>query len=212
MIYVYIGRMNLSHLKQLLTKHGLTQTDLARLLRRDKAVITNLFQGKRQLKADEATIIASHLGVTVAQVLGIDEQRAAGGMAEPRVLIPFQHEPQRAQRHSNVIEKDGRFFLEMGEGGSYSPKAYALEVGDEGMNLAGILPGDIVISELDRPCKPGQVVVAQHYQGRGAKTVLRKYEPPFLLPHSTDPAFRPVSLDSGDARAVSPALKLIRVF
>jgi hypothetical protein len=197
----------LSHLKQLLMSHGINQTDLARLLHRDKAVITNLFQGKRQLKAEEAMIIASHIGVPVAQVLG----ELPHGLAEPKLLIPFQHEPETSKRHAGVVKKEGKFFLET-DGPGYSPKAYALEVSDDSMNLLGILKGDIVISELDRPCKSGQIVIAQHYQGRGAKTVIRKYEQPLLLPHSTSPSFKPLRLDDANARLVSPVLKLIRVY
>jgi transcriptional regulator with XRE-family HTH domain len=202
--------MNMSHLKQLLVKHGVNQTDLARILRRDKSVITNLFQGKRQLKADEATLIAQHIGVPVTRILGITEQ--TDGFSEPPLLIPFQHEPDRCKKMSNVVRKDGKFYLEVGESAGYSPKAYALEVHDESMNLAGIMPGDVVISELDRACKPGQIVIAQHYQGRGAKTVIRKYQPPFLMPHSMSPSFKPLSLDNDEARLVSPVMKLIRMF
>jgi transcriptional regulator with XRE-family HTH domain len=200
--------MNLSHLKQLLAKNGISQTDLARLLRRDKAVITNLFQGKRQLKAEEAMVIASHIGVPVAQILGIHEPR---GLAEPAVLIPFQSEPEMSKRNTGVVKKDGKFFLEMNDRG-LSPKAYALEVGDDSMNLAGIMKGDIVISELDRPCKHGQIVIAQHYQGRGAKTLIRKYEAPLLLPYSTLAMFKPLRMDDTNARLVSPVLKLIRTY
>ncbi|MDE3037573.1 MAG: helix-turn-helix domain-containing protein [Pseudomonadota bacterium] len=201
--------MNLSHLKQLLAQHGVSQTDLARILGRDKSVITNLFQGKRQLKAGEAALIASHIGVPVARILGLTEQ--AGALMEPPMLIPFQHEPEQGRKHSGVVKKDGKFFLEVEES-SYSPKAYALEAHDDSMNLSGILAGDIVISELDRPCKPGQVVIAQHYQGRGAKTVIRRYQPPFLMPHSTHISFKPLNLEREEARLVSPVLKLVRVF
>jgi transcriptional regulator with XRE-family HTH domain len=201
--------MNLSPLKQLLLRHGITQTELARILGRDKSVVTNLFHGRRQLKAEEAMLIAGHIGVPVTQILGVKEP--AGGFEEPSLLIPFQHEPERSKKMSGVVKKDGKFYLEADES-AYSPKAYALEVRDESMNLSGILPGDIVISELNRACKPGQIVVAQHYQGRGAKTIIRKYTPPFLSPHSTAPGFAPLSLDTGEARAVSPVLRLIRVF
>lgn len=198
----------MSHLKQLLAKNSITQTELARLLRRDKAVITNLFQGKRQLKAEEAMIIADHIGVPVAQILGISEPR---GFSESAMLIPFQAEPEMSKRNSGVVKKDGKFFLEVNER-AVSPKTYALEVSDDSMNLAGIIKGDIVISELDRACKSGQIVIAQHYQGRGAKTLIRKYEAPLLLPHSTLPTFKPLRMDDTNARLVSPVLKLIRTY
>jgi hypothetical protein len=208
---VYTGGMDLSPLKQLLVKHGVSQTDLAHILRRDKAVITNLFQGKRQLKAEEAMLIARHIGVPVTQILGMREPASAQTLREPPVLIPFQHEPSRAKKQSNVVKKDGKFYLEVADN-NYSAKAYALEVRDDSMNLSGILAGDVVISELDRPCKPGQIVVVQHYEGRGAKTIIRKFEPPFLVPHSTDSGFGPLSAESDEVRVVSPVLKLTRAF
>lgn len=198
------------NLKQLLIQHGITQTDLARILNRDKSVITNLFQGKRQLKADEAALIARHIGVPVARILGIQEP-GGRGFAEPPALVPFQHEPSLSKKRSGVVRKDGKFYLQVSEGG-YSPKAYALEVPDDSMNLSGILPGDIVISELDRACTPGQIVIVQHYQGRGAKTIIRMYEPPLLIAHSTSSSFKPLSLDRDNVRLVSPLIRLIRIF
>lgn len=199
----------MSHLKQLLASHGVSQTDLARILRRDKSVITNLFQGKRQLKADEAMLIARHIGVSVTDVLGIPQQ--GPGFMEAPLLIPFQQEPSTQNRkRSGVVRKEGKFYLEVKDGAAYSPKTYALEMADDSMNMAGIMAGDIVLSELDRPCKAGQVVVAQHYQGRGAKTVIRSYEPPFLLPHSTNAKFKPLSIEHDEVRVVSPVIKLIR--
>ena len=202
--------MDLAPLKQLLAKHGITQTDLAHILRRDKSVVTNLFQGKRQLKADEATLIARHIGVPVAEILGVKEKGAA--LMEPPVLIPFQHEPVLAKKHDGVVKKDGKFYLEASDSIAYSPKTYALEMRDDSMNLSGIMPGDILISELDRACRPKQIVVAQHYQGKGAKTLIRKYEPPFLMPHSTNPSFSPLNAETSEARLVSPVIKLIRAF
>lgn len=201
--------MDLQHLKALLGKHGITQTELARMLGRDKSVITHLFQGKRQLKASEAALIAKHIGVPVAQVMGLLERM--GEFHEPPALIPFQHEPVQGKKLPGVVRKEGKFFLEV-EAASFSTKAYALEIRDDSMNMAGILPGDLAISEMDRPCKAGQVVIAQHYQGRGAKTIVRKYEPPFLVAHSTSSSFVPLNTKQDDVRLVSPLLKLIRVF
>ena len=200
----------MKHLKELLANHGISQTRLANILGRDKSVVTNLFQGKRQLKADEAALIASHLGVTVAEVMGLAEKEATG-FAEHSILIPFQHEPMASKKQPGVVQKGGKFFLET-QKSNFTDKAYALEMRDDSMNLGGILPGDILISELDKPFKPGQLVVAQHYQKGNATTIIRKYEPPFLMPHSTSQSFKPLQLERDDVRIVSPVLKLIRAF
>jgi len=198
------------HLKDLLAQHGISQTELAAILGRDKSVVTNLFQGRRQLKADEAGKIAEHLGVSVAEVMGRNEQQAHG-FSEHSVLIPFQHAPKSSKKIAGVVQKGGKFFLET-ENIGYTDKAYALEMSDESMNLAGILAGDIIISELDRPHKNEQLVIAQHYQKGGAGTVIRNYSHPFLVPQSTSLQFQPLHLEHDDVRIVSPVLKLIRSF
>lgn len=194
-------------LKKLLASHGINQTQLARLLGRDKSAITNLLQGRRLLKADEAGVIAQALGVPVGQILGLDDALSAG--VEERCLIPFQHAPQKTRQARQVVQKGGTYYLE--ETGTFSPKAYALEVRDDGLNLSGILPGDIVISELDHPAKPGQFVLAQHYAGGGAETLVRRFDPPYLAVHSSNPVHRTLSLDHDDVRVVSPVLKLVRL-
>lgn len=199
--------MDVMKLKMLLIKHGITQTELARLLGRDKSVVTNLMQGRRQLKADEAALIAQRLNVPVAELIGIQEQAVRG--VEEQFLIPFQQEPKHLRKGRQVVQKGGRYFLE--ESGAFTDKAFALEVRDDGLNLAGILPGDIIISELDRTCKSGQFVVAQRYQGRGADTIIRRLESPFLMSHSTNPSHKPLHLEEDDVRVVSPVMKLVRL-
>ena len=61
-----VGAMAMKHLKELLIAKGKTQTELAAVLMRDKSAITNLLQGKRQLKADEVVKIAAFLQVSEA--------------------------------------------------------------------------------------------------------------------------------------------------
>jgi transcriptional regulator with XRE-family HTH domain len=200
--------MELQRLKQLLGRHGVTQSELAQILGRDKSVVTHLFQGKRMLKADEALRIAKRLGVSVEEVLGSPTPALAEGFEESP-LIPFQSAPQKLKRHPQVVQKAGQYFLDAQS--SPSPKAFALEVRDDSLNLAGILPGDVIISELDVACRAGQIVVVQHYKGAGAETLLRKYEPPFLLAHSTNPDFSPMQVQDKNIRLVAPALRLIRL-
>lgn len=199
--------MSQHRLKELLKSRGITQTELARWLNRDKSAVTQLMQGKRQLKASEAALIAQNLGVSVADLLGVEERAAAQGVAES-VLIPFQAAPTQV-RGKGIIEKGGKFFIE--ESANFSSSAYALEVADDGLNLSGVLPGDIVISDLSHAPREGQLVVAQAYAQGGAKTLVRKYAPPLLVPHSTNAAHAPLNIDDDDVRVVSPVLKLVRV-
>lgn len=205
--------MNLAHLKKLLYKHGINQVDLARILRRDKSVVTNLFQGKRQLKADEAALIAKHIGVTVADVMGLREKTDKGFAEQPKpTLIPFEANPSVKKRSNpKIVKREGRYFLNDSET-SASPRLFALEVRDNSLNLSGVLEGDIIIAEMDRSFKSQQLVVVQHYNAKGAQTIIRRYQQPFLMPHSTSDKFKPLSAETDDVRIVAPVLKLIRTF
>lgn len=195
-------------LKDLLQVHGVAQTDLAKLLGRDKSVITNLLQGKRQLKAQEAVIIAEFLNVPVTEVLG--EDAPPEGMDEP-AWIPFQQPPANAlQKAQNVVKKDQTFYLQ--ESGTFSDKAYAIEVKDDSLNLSGFMPGDIIISELDKPYKKGDVVVVQHYTEDMAESILRNYAPPYLTAHSSNSKYTSIPVDDTSVRIVSPVIRLIRTF
>lgn len=58
------------------------------------------------------------------------------------------------------------------------------------LDLAGLLPGDIVIVDLNERAVSGDVVCAQAYQWEKslAETVFRLYEPPYLVAATSDAA------------------------
>lgn len=215
--FATMRRMSVKKLRILLEERGISQSELARWLGRDKAVVTNLLQGKRLLKADEAMMIARQLGVSVADILEDQVRPASGakppqGRLEERTLIPFRHAPLQAKGLGPVVQRGGRYFLEDVSG--FGDQAYALEVRDDSMNMLGILPGDVVISALDRVVACGQICVAQHYDAAkaDAQTLIRRYDPPYLTAHSTSASFRPLHLEKDDIRVVSPVLKLVRLW
>lgn len=71
------------HLKRLLRDAGERQADLARLLGRDRAVITHLFSGARKLQTDEVEKIAAHYGVTSDFVLyGTEPTKSSEALAQ----------------------------------------------------------------------------------------------------------------------------------
>ena len=69
------------------------------------------------------------------------------------------------------------------------------------VELAGILPGDVVLLDLNRAAKPGDIVCGQVYdwQRMRAETVIRLFDraPPvdLLLPRSLDTGFRAEVID-----------------
>lgn len=207
--------MSMEHLKALLKSQNVSQTQLAMVLGRDKSAITNLLQGKRQLKAEEVIKIARHFNVSEAKVLGIEEVApnsfvsSPAGMAEGEA-IPFMAAPTERSGSAQAIQKKGETYFLNGLG-AVTPSMYALEVKDESLNLSGFMIGDIAISDMNRPAKSGDVVVVQHYVNDAAITVLRRYDPPYLLPHSTLPDMERLHEARGSVRVVSPVIRLVRL-
>ena len=71
-------------------------------------------------------------------------------------------------------------------------KSYALE-------LAGVMPGDVMIVDMNLTPRPRDIVCAQIYDWSGMKseTVFRIYEAPYLLTHSVRGHFeKPVAVDN----------------
>lgn len=70
-------------------------------------------------------------------------------------------------------------------------KSHALE-------LSGVLPGDIMIVDLNMQPRPRDLVCAQVYDWKGsrAETIFRLFEPPWLLTHSAREApAKPLAVD-----------------
>lgn len=211
--------MSMKHLKELLVAKGKTQTELAGVLNRDKSAITNLLQGKRQLKADEVVKIAAFLEVSEAKVLGVQSSAEYMSPApsqhtqqsfEEAAKIPFYGAPSVNIQDSVHIsqDKDIYYFEDVQEVNS---KSYALEVPDNSLNLYGFMQGDIVVSEMDMPYEANDVVVVQKYDADAAETLLRLYKPPFLESYSTDGSFERLHEERGNVRIISPVIRLIRL-
>lgn len=204
----------MKHLKELLVRHNVTQTALARVLERDKSAITNLLNGKRQLKADEVIKIAGFLNISELEVLGVDtdgnKSNVENDTSDEYRWIPFQTPPTVEAQKSQLVTQEGDYFY-FYDGGTASEKTYALEVMSNALVLSGIMIGDIVISELDKPVKSGDIVVVQHYTNNETETLLRKYQPPYLVPHSSNPEFKRLHEERSNVHIISPVVKLVRI-
>jgi hypothetical protein len=109
--------------------------------------------------------------------------------------VPYIYEDQ----HRNAI--DANFDravreLTMGRNGRdpWVMRSYVLE-------NSGILPGDVMIVDLNMQPQPKDIVCAQLYQWSkmDAETVFRVYEPPYLLLHSGRMGTtKPVAVDGND--------------
>jgi AcrR family transcriptional regulator len=81
------------------------------------------------------------------------------------------------------------------------------------LELAGILPGDIALVDLGATPHVGDVVYAQIYDmaQMSAETIVRQYDPPYLLSATLDRRHRrPILLDSGHVAIKGVMIALIR--
>lgn len=95
-------------------------------------------------------------------------------------------------------------------GAPENPNRFRYVVRSRVLELSGLLPGDILTVDMAEAPRPGDIVLAQLYDadGRGAKTRLRRYDPPFLLAHGMDTAAeRPLSLYDGLVRVAGVVIE-----
>lgn len=66
------------------------------------------------------------------------------------------------------------------------------------LDLSGIVPGDLLVADLNKDARENDFVIAQVYDWKKdtAETILRKFHPPYLVAHSSDAAFsKPISIE-----------------
>lgn len=161
---------------------GVTNAEIAARLGRDHTVISKIVSGSQRMTMDWAKIFAEVLGVSLAEVL------EKTGLADPQTAI---------QANPGFSDSDVTPFVGKGpEERSVASIAEAfgarsgvdpMRINARAMTQAGYLPGDYVLvdtHQADR-VKAGDVVVAQVYSPRGARTVIRRYLPPFLIAQSS---------------------------
>lgn len=78
--------MAYEHIKKLLLDNGQEQADLAKLLGRTNAVVTNLFNGSRSLQIEEVQKISERYGVSTDFVL-YGRERYEGNLRDSEIAI-----------------------------------------------------------------------------------------------------------------------------
>lgn len=174
--------------KQQQKRVGVTADDIARKMGRTRANVSHILTGRQRMSLDWAKAFAEVLQVPLSTVLekaGVTDaptaQAVAPGFAESDVApwVPGP-EPTGSREVSTVAQALG--------GGR--PGVEVWRVKGQAMALSGLLAGDFMLvdSHQSERVKPGDMVIAQVYNPRGAATVLRRYEPPVLVAASSDPA------------------------
>ncbi len=130
-----------------------------------------------------AKIVETH---GVAPPLGFEHLKPMRGLAEPE-----------AQEYRYDAEPDVNELIKAYIAGRPSIAAWVLKT--RALEHLGFMPGDIALLDLNASWRAGDIVCAQlynHERGR-TETIWRRYEPPYLVASSTDPAFlKPLHEDS----------------
>lgn len=167
-------------LRDILATSGDTPTALARRAGIAQTTLT------RFLNADDSPMLGTRSIAKIRHAVA----RAAPppGFAEAEA-VPFSVQAAE-ERMSRVILAliDGR------------PAADPWLIRTDALVLAGVLPGDIAIVDLNQATagRPGDIVCAQDYRATGATTLFRIYEPPFLVAASLDREARKPLFVDGD--------------
>jgi len=155
--------------------HGLTVRALAELAGVDHTTVSRIESGERRLSVQMAQKFASALNTTAAQLLGIDEQSASGtvnGGLYEQEAVPYEWQ-----------DNGGSMPLVLHRGAKDTVFAYT--VASSSLDELSYRPGDIVLVDIGQAAvdnlKSGKCVVAQHYAGGGANTILRQFIAPQLL-------------------------------
>lgn len=172
----YNGYMDTEWFKAKHKSSGVTQAEMARRLGKTPTFLTRVYSGDQALKVEQATLVARAFGVPLAEVLAhlgdVDASAAEGDDA--------WREDREAPEE---IKK------------SYQGETWVIR--RPSLILAGYAPGDVAFIASNVEPERDDVVLAQAYDWSigGLRTVVRIYQPPFLLEASAAaPAGPPLML------------------
>lgn len=176
---------------------GLTSFDLGKAISRDRTVISRIINGTQPMTLDQARVFAELLNVPLPEML---ERAGLADKGTAQQLAPGFQESDAAAWVPGPGAGGDRDVPTIAQAlGGGRPGVDVWRVKSQAMSLSGLLAGDFMLVDTHQAerVKPGDVVVAQVYNPRGATTVLRRYEPPVLVAASADPADRQVHVVDG---------------
>jgi hypothetical protein len=179
--------VNKEWLKSALRKSDKTTLDLAHAIRRDRAVVSRIINGKQPATLEQAKSFAATIDHPVADVLvhlGLADGETAqvfnSGFAESDAIAWVAQ-----GSRSKVVQSTAESL------GGNKPGIDVWSAKSSVLSQMGIMQGDFLLIDTLQAerCKAGDVVIAQIYErdSDGATTVLRRYEPPVLVAASPNP-------------------------
>lgn len=171
---------------------GVTGSDIAEALGRDRTVISHIYHGRQKMSLAQAKVFSDVLKAPLSEVLinaGIASketvQELNPGFAESDVA-QWVPKPERTGEAGPDIEAMAKAL----GGGRNGVDVWRVK--SRAMALAGYLEGDYMLVDTHQreTCQSGDVVLAQAYDFNvgAATTLFRRFQAPVLLAASADPA------------------------
>lgn len=176
---------------------GVTAEDIAREMGRARSGVSHIYSGHQRMSLDWARAFAKVLKVPLDDVL---KHAGVNDADEPAQLRPGLSEGDAAPYRAGGGAGDRNARIAALMGGD-RPGVDVWTVRTNALQLAGYAPGDMILVDTHQSerCRAGDDVVAQVYnwQADRADTILRRYEPPVLLPLTADAAATRVHVVDG---------------
>jgi Helix-turn-helix. len=181
-------------IERILAAHGLSAGAAAKKAELAPTTLTRFLNGQTTALPSTTTILKlSKTFNAVPPALG--GNGGSGGEFQAPVATPqmrhyvaeselVSYQPQKGQ-----ADADTQLLAVLAPG---RRNAHVFELHSRALDQLGYLPGDLVIVDLGATPEAGAVVCAQIYEWQQvrADTVMRVYEPPYLVGHSSDPRYR----------------------
>jgi hypothetical protein len=176
---------------------GVTNADIAARIGRDHTVVSKLVAGTQRMTYEWAKIFADALDVPMAEVMEkvgmvdrVGAQMLAPGFRDSDV-VPLVASPGREAHAVEIARLLG--------GGATDPQVWVVK--SRSMALAGFVQGDYVVMDgaMTERLRRGDYVIARAHSATSgvSSTVLRRYEPPVLVPSHPEPGAAAVLVIDG---------------
>lgn len=142
-------------------------------------------------------------------------ERASIAKIARRFNIPQPSAPSSARAFAPGFAED---LIELDEppesfcGIPLTPDQFVRRAATRALELAGLLPGDLILLDMSAQPRSGDAVAANLYGHGGAVTALRIYEPPYLVTRTMhdDAHAKPLLVDDDRARIMATMIACLR--
>ena len=198
-------------------KRGLSQKALAERAGMNQQKIHLLENQQQSLRVEQVPAIARALGVKPVDILPefFVEDRSIPGEVSDVEAEPFDLDTLPAAPppgvHVSPPRPDAAIAKAIDILIDNNPDRHAFTLRSRALELEGYKPGDILIIDMKKPPRNGEIVCAQIYAGLDATTVFRQYMPPFLLPASRAKKYRePLLVDNMRVKIMGTVIHTLR--